>query len=277
MAPITEHTDELDGQPVFWRSAPGADGLPPVLYLHGTPTCSDDWLPFLERTGGVAPDMPGYGRSGKRGDLDFTMQGYGRWVERFLEHAGLDRVRLVVHDWGVVGLLWAMREPERVERLVVMDAVPLLAGYRWHAIARVWRTRGFGELLMGSTNRTTLKLLGRVPGLSSGPPDERLLDAILPYFDQGTQRAILHLYRTSPEDALAAAGADLHRITCPALVAWGDRDPYCPPRFAEQFAQALGGRARVLHEPGAGHWPWLDRPGIIDAVAAFLDGDDDGD
>ena len=51
-------------------------------------------------------------------------------------------MRLVVHDWGVVGLLWAMRHPERVERLVVMNAVPFLPGYRWHRTARIWRTRG---------------------------------------------------------------------------------------------------------------------------------------
>src|SRR5204862_101881 len=84
---------------------------PPVLYVHGVPTSSDDWIPFPERTGGVAPDLPGFGRSGKRGDLDYTMEGYERFLEAFLELVELDRVRLVVHDWGAVGLLWAMRFP----------------------------------------------------------------------------------------------------------------------------------------------------------------------
>ena len=159
MASISEHTDELDGQPLFWRTAPSPSGRDtPVLYVHGVPTSSDDWVPFLELTGGLAPDLPGFGRTGKRGDGDFTMAGYERFIGRFLEHAGIDRVRLLVHDWGSVGLLWAMRNPERVERLVVMNAVPFLPGYRWHRAARVWRTRGVGELLMGAANRTTLKL-----------------------------------------------------------------------------------------------------------------------
>ena len=48
MAEVTSHTADLDGQPVFWRTAPGAD--PPVLYVHGVPTNSDIWVPFLERT-----------------------------------------------------------------------------------------------------------------------------------------------------------------------------------------------------------------------------------
>ena len=56
--------------PVFWRSAPATGGGATPLYLHGVPTSSDDWVPFLERTGGIAPDLPGFGRSGKPGYLE---------------------------------------------------------------------------------------------------------------------------------------------------------------------------------------------------------------
>jgi pimeloyl-ACP methyl ester carboxylesterase len=97
-----------------------------------------------------------------------------------------------------------------------------------------------------------------------------LADTVWPYFDQGTQRAILRLYRTSPERRLAQAGEDLHRITCPALVIWGDQDRYIPPRFAEAYADALGGETRVEHLEDAGHWSWYDRPDVVATVAAFL-------
>jgi pimeloyl-ACP methyl ester carboxylesterase len=276
MASISEHTDELDGQPLFWRTAPSATGQAPVLYVHGVPTSSDDWVPFLERTGGLAPDLPGFGRTGKRGDGDFTMEGYERFIGRFLEHAGVDRVRLLVHDWGVVGLLWAMRNPERVERLVVMNGVTFLPGYRWHRTARIWRTRVAGEVLMGSTNRTTLRISLREARADHGPMPRHFIDEIMSHFDPGTQRAILRLYRSSPEDKLAAAGADLGRLDCPALVVWGDRDPYMPPRFADAYAAALGGPTSVRHIPDAGHWPWLERPELIDEIATFLDDDGDG-
>src|SRR6185312_2307664 len=105
--------------PVFWRTAPvpaGAAATP--LYLHGVPTSSDDWVPFLQRTGGVAPDLPGFGRSGKPGYLSYTMEEYDRFLERFLDERELDRVALVVHDWGAVGLLTAQRLPERIARVV---------------------------------------------------------------------------------------------------------------------------------------------------------------
>jgi pimeloyl-ACP methyl ester carboxylesterase len=258
MSPVAEHEHALYDQPLFWRSAEGAD--PPVLYLHGVPTSSDDWVPFLERTGGLAPDLPGFGRTGKRGDGEYTMAGYDRFVESFLDHVEVDRVRLVAHDWGAVGLLWAQRHPERVERLVLIDAVPLLPGYRWHRLGRLWRMRAVGEVTMGLSSRWAARRFL--------PP--ALADQAWAHFDQGTQRAILHLYRSTPEDALARAGLDLGRIDCPALVVWGDRDPYLDPAFADAYASALGGETEVLHLHDAGHWPWHERPDAIDRVATFL-------
>jgi pimeloyl-ACP methyl ester carboxylesterase len=258
MAAVTEHTDTLNDQPLFWRSAEGAH--PPVLYLHGVPTSSDDWVELLERTGGLAPDLPGFGRTGKRGDGDYTMRGYDAFVEAFLDRLEVDRVRLVVHDWGAVGLLWAQRFPERVERLVVINAIPLLAGYRWHRIGRLWRMPAVGEMAMGLATRWAWRR--ELP--------ERVVDEAWPHFDQGTQRAILRLYRSSPEDALARAGLDLGTVGCPALVVWGDSDRYIPSGFAESYADALGGEAKILHLPDAGHWPWFDRPDVIDRITAFL-------
>jgi len=256
---IDVHADELDGLPVVWRTAPGGD--PPVLWLHGVPDSSELWTPFLRRSGGFAPDLPGFGRSAKRGDLDYSIAGYADWLERFCAHAGLDRIRLAMHDWGVVGLALAQRAPERIERIVAIDTVPLLPGYRWHPFARVWRTPVVGEIAMG---------------LAVGPVVRRLLPAgraepVLEHFDPGTQRAILRLYRASPPEALADAGRELGSVTAPALVLHGQGDRYVPRRFADGLAAALGD-GRAEHVTGAGHWPWLNRPELVDRVGSFLDG-----
>jgi pimeloyl-ACP methyl ester carboxylesterase len=259
---VSEHTGIVGESEVLWRKALTRTGRAPVLYVHGVPTDGDDWLPFLKETGGFAPDLPGFGRSGKRGDLDYSMEGLGRFVEAFADARGLARVRLVVHDWGAVGLLFAMRAPERIERLVIIDAIPLLPGYRWHRVARIWRRRGAGELFMGGTSATAIGVL--VPDLK---PRARL---IAERFDQGTQRAILRLYRSAPEDVLARAGEQLGRIACPALVVWGARDPYIPPSFAQAYADALpDATARVIDD--AGHWPWLQEPGLVREVSSFLE------
>src|ERR1700689_1278235 len=88
--PITEHTAQLGELPIFWRSAPPAGGEEeggpaPVLYLHGVPPNSDDWVDFLERSGGLAPDLPGFGRSGKPGHFDYSIPGYARFLEQYLD------------------------------------------------------------------------------------------------------------------------------------------------------------------------------------------------
>ncbi len=302
--PPTEHTAHIGELPVFWRSAPPPDGdggRAPVLYLHGVPTNSDEWVGspersgeparrwwrrwpwthprpgvdarvgFLERTGGLAPDLPGFGRSGKPGHFDYSIPGYVRFLEQYLDLVEVPRVRLVVHDWGAVGLAFAQRHPERIERVVVMNAVPLLPGYRWHRTARLWRTPLLGELAVGATVRPVLRRATREANVTPGPLPEAWLDTVLDHFDQGTQRAILRLYRSASPEVLAWAGAELHRLEAPALVVWGLRDPYIPAHFAGDYARALP-RAELLELPDAGHWWWLDRPDAVERVIAFLEG-----
>jgi pimeloyl-ACP methyl ester carboxylesterase len=265
---VKDETGEIDGLPVFWRSAQAAHTSVPV-YLHGVPNNSDEWLEFLQRSGGLAPDLPGFGRSGKPGSLSYTIAEYDRFLERFLQFVGVERVSLVMHDWGGVGLAFAQRRPERVERLVLINAVPFLPGYRWHRTARIWRTPLLGELAMGTTYRPMLRLFSRESNVTPGPMPEAWLDSVIDHFDQGTQRAILRLYRSSPPEVLEAAGAQLGRLQMPALVLWGMQDPYIPASFGEAYAGALG-KAELVELPDAGHWPWLDRPEVIGRVVDFL-------
>jgi pimeloyl-ACP methyl ester carboxylesterase len=269
MAGIELHEAEIDGVPVVWRSAP-RDGTP-VLWLHGVPNSSEMWTPFLERAGGIAVDLPGFGRSGKSGALDYSIAGYATFIERFLDHLDIDRVSLAMHDWGGVGLAFAQRRPERVERLAAIAVVPFLPGFRWHRVARLWRTPVVGELTMGFTSLRTLRLATR--DANAQPLPASFHEAVMRHFDHGTQRAILRLYRSASPAALAAAGADLGTVGAPALVVWGDRDPYLQAAsLAEDLAAALGCATEVLHFPDAGHWPWLDDPAAISGVTDFLDG-----
>jgi pimeloyl-ACP methyl ester carboxylesterase len=279
VAEVSDQLGEIDGIPVFWHGAPApaaATSAPaaPPLYLHGVPTNSDDWLPFLARTGGLAPDLPGFGRSGKPGFLRYTIPEYEGFLARFLDDRGVRRASIVMHDWGAVGLAFAQRHHERVDRLVVINAVPFLPGYRWHRIARAWRTPVLGELLMGITTRRTLRLALRDGELPHGPLGEAMLDSTFDHFDQGTQRAILRLYRSSPPEVLTAAGLELASLLKPALVIWGMTDPYIPAHFARDYADALGAR-ELLELPDAGHWPWLDRPDLLDTVARFVGAEPD--
>ncbi|HEX6713772.1 MAG TPA: alpha/beta hydrolase [Thermoleophilaceae bacterium] len=243
-----------------------------IVYLHGVPESGDMWRPFVERTGGDAPDMPGFGRSDKPASGDYSFRALGRWFSDYTK--GLDSFSLVLHDWGAVGLLTAMERPEALERLVIIDAVPFLPGYRWHPVARIWRRRGAGELFMGLSSKWAMRLLAERQNATQIPESvlKEGIDGIWKYFDHGTQRAILRLYRSANEDKLAEAGRELGKITAPALIVWGAKDPYLDPKWAHGYADALGGPAEVEIVEDAAHWPWYEQPRVIDRVAAFLAG-----
>ena len=270
MAAVEEAELRVDGIRVFYRRVAGAGT--PTVYCHGNPTHGEDWLPFLERGGpAIAIDMPGWGRSDHPDAtrFDYSMYGLSAFLERCLDELGVGRRKLVIHDWGCLALIGAQRRPELVEKLVVINAVPLLPGYRWHWVAQIWRRRPLGELANATTTRSSMALVMRQSRGDRGPMSPEFVDMVWSHWDKGTGDATLALYRHADPGRLARAGGGLSRLTCPSLVIWGDRDPYLPTRFAEAHAAVLPD-SRLQIAGGAGHWPWIDDPSLVDDVVAFV-------
>jgi pimeloyl-ACP methyl ester carboxylesterase len=268
---ISETFREVAGIRIFCREVAG-DG-PPAIFVHGNPTHSADWIAFLERIEGpaVAFDLPGFGRSDRPDPtvFDYSVGAYSDLIADLFVQLAPGGYRLVVHDWGVLGLVAAQQDPGKALGLVVINAVPLNAGYRWHWAARIWRRRGPGEAANALSTKRGMALVLRLarPGRKSMP--RGFVEMVWSGWDAGMRRAILGLYRSADPEVLAAAGARLGDITCPALVVWGVGDPYLPAREARAFAAALPGSELVELER-AGHWPWIDRPELVDRVVAFL-------
>jgi pimeloyl-ACP methyl ester carboxylesterase len=258
---LASHNDELDGLPVFWRER-GGEGTP-ALYLHDVPLSADEWAPFLAADPGpaVAVDLPGFGRTGKPGSLPYDLPFYDAWLERFLDWRELDRVHLVMHGWGALGLLLAQRLPERVERIALIAPVPFLPGFRWHRTARLLSVPVVGEVLVGAiTRRRFLRAL----------PSE-LGEEAWRQFDPGTQRAVLRLLRNAPEHVLVRAGEHLGDVSPDALIACGESDPYIDADFADEYGARMPG-ATVVRIAAGGHWPWLDDDQVVGQVVSFLRG-----
>ena len=273
MAPnrIEEGALLVDGVQAFYRRVAG-EGTPTV-YCHGSPTHGEDWLPFLERGGpAIAIDMPGWGRSDRPDPdrFDYTMYGLSAFLDRCFDQLEIGPHNLVVHDWGGLALIGAQRRPELVNRLVVINSVPLVPGYRWHWIARyIWRRRLIGEFVNATTTKQSMALIMRqARGDRSAMPPE-FVDMVWRYWDKGTSRALLPLYRHADPDRLAEAGKDLGRLDCPALVLWGDRDPYLSTDLARKYVERLP-NAELKLLPGAGHWPWIDDPLVVNSALEFL-------
>lgn len=270
--PIETGSVQVDGLEIFFRRVPG-DG-PPAVFVHGVPSHSADWLPFLERGAGpaIAFDLPGFGRSDRPdpSQFDSSMHSYAAFVQRLLGELGIGEYRLVVHDWGSVGLIAAQEAPERVLKLCVINAVPLTPGYRWHRTARIWRTRRLGELSTRAFNKRGLALGLRESRGDWSKHDPEFVDMIWDGLDRGTFDSILRLYRSADPDELARAGARLGELEAPALVVWGMKDRYLPTRFGADFAAALP-NAELLELPEVGHWPWTEDASVIDRVTSFID------
>lgn len=99
----------------------------PFLFLHGNPTWSYLWRNVIPSIGPlgrcVAPDLIGMGKSDNP-KIDYTFFEHARYVDEFIDSLGLDRVTLVLHDWGsALGFHWARRHPERVKAIVFMEAI----------------------------------------------------------------------------------------------------------------------------------------------------------
>jgi pimeloyl-ACP methyl ester carboxylesterase len=268
---VEERELVLDGVRVFYRRVLG-DGVP-IVYCHGNPTHGEDWLPFMERGIGpsIAIDMPGWGRSDRPdpGRFDYSMHGLSAFLERCLDELGVGQRKLVVHDWGSLALIGAQRRPQLVEKLVLINAVPLLPGYRWHWVAQVWRRRPLGEIANATTTRWSMSQTMRQARGDRGPMPPEFVDMVWHHWDKGTQAATLALYRHADPPRLAAAGRDLNKLTCPSLVLWGDRDIYLPLKFGQAYAQALP-NAEFEAIEGVGHWPWIDDQRVIDRVLSFI-------
>lgn len=100
----------------------------PVLFVHGNPTSSYLWrnvLPAVAtatRRRGIALDLPGFGRSGKLADGNYTLDLYYRVLEGFIEKLGLKDLVLVLHDWGgPLGMMYAVRHRDNVKAVALME------------------------------------------------------------------------------------------------------------------------------------------------------------
>ncbi len=245
-----------------------------VVFLHGNPGSSEDWRNLLGQVGAfgraVALDMPGFGRASKPRDFNYTVEGYARHLDGTLIHLGVHRAHLVLHDFGGPwGLAWAARRPERLGSVVLIN-IGLMPGYRWHYLARIWRTPLLGELFFAATTRTAFGL-----SLKHGNPRrlaKAMVDRMYRDLDWGTKRAVLRLYRATnnPGQMAEALGPLFRQLGVPTLVIWGAADPYLPVHYAERQREFFPNAQIVILER-SGHWPFADDPeGVADALLPFL-------
>jgi pimeloyl-ACP methyl ester carboxylesterase len=181
--PTFYRTVQVDGLSVFYREA-GPKDAPVLLLLHGLPSSSRMFEPLFARLSDsyhlVAPDYPGFGHSDWPDSRNFpyTFDRFAEITTHFTEALGLSRYTLYMQDYGgPVGFRMALVHPERVEALIVQDAVAHNEGLgaNWNARRDFWKDRAANEsklrtnLLSLATTRT--RHVGSDPNVERYDPD----------------------------------------------------------------------------------------------------------
>lgn len=260
--------ERLDGIAYRVAGPEDAEGLA-VLLVHGFPQSSWMWrhlLPALADAGyrAYAPDLPGYGDSPP--DLPGTWERKVEEIERFRTALGLDRVHLVVHDWGgLIGLRWAC-DHAGVAASIVMANTGFNPNWTWHDFGQTLRTPELGERLLESLGRNEFR---QVLAESSTGIDE---DAIDRYFvalaDAEHRQNVLDLFRSGDQEKLQPYEGELARLEVPGLVIWGEQDPWVGVEAGEHLQAQFEG-ADMVRLPDVGHFPFEDEPEVC--AKAVLD------
>lgn len=247
---------------VGYVEAGPADG-PPVLLLHGEPSWSylyRKMLPVLAAAGlrAIAPDLVGFGRSDKPGDMvDHTYARHVEWMRGFAFDAlDLRDVTLVGQDWGgLIGLRLVAEHPARFARVVASNT-GLPTGD--HDMPAVWHA--FREAIEKAQVLDVSRFVQS--GCKSPLPAEvrAAYDAPFPNeMYKAAPRAMPGLVPYRPDNPASAANRDawkvLTELDLPFLVAFSDGDPITGG-LAPVLQASLKGAQGLTHPviAGAGHF-----------------------
>ena len=268
------HWHDADGLRLHYTDEGDGD---PVICFHGEPT----WAYLYRKLVGplvaagqrvVCPDYPGFGRSDKPTDRGWYS--YDRHVEcvsGLLAALDLREATVVVQDWGgPIGLRWAVENPERVARLVILNT-GLFTGrvskgfMAWRDFAERNPDLPVGFVLQSAT--------------ATALPDEVVAayEAPFPTSESKAGAAQFPLLVPIANDqpgaaAMRAVADELSRWDKPALVAFSDGDPVFPyPKAGQAFCDLIPGAGEQLRIEGAAHFLQEDRgERIAAAILEFI-------
>lgn len=275
---ISEKSIEVGSLQWFYREANpvNASDKPPVLLLHGLPSQSYCWcelMPDLTEKGfrAIAPDWIGSGLSAKpdKRDFAYTPDAFIQALGDFLKTLEIERFYLVVQGFlGSVGLQYALRHPDQIERLAVLNT-PVSS-----AAKLPWQMQQWGLPLIGDMVTQDPLLVDRT--LEAGTRyqiEDKYLDVYRKPFLKSSDvgRSLMVTTKNlQMKQSMAEIESGYANWKQPTLIFWGMKDPWLPFTQAEQFANSLKNVEVVKLEEG-GHYPqehWSGK--VSEALLPFL-------
>jgi haloalkane dehalogenase len=256
----------------------------PVVMLHGNPTWSFYFRELITGLSSdcraIAPDHIGCGLSEKPDSRDygFSLANRAADLEAFMSRLGIEKnITLVLHDWGgAIGAAYAVRFPERICRLIVMNTAafrkpahkPLQPALRLlRALPRAAAPTVLGMNLFARGAAWTASARGLTAEVRRG--------LMAPYNSWHNRLATLRFVQDIP---LAPADPSygliqrveegLERLSGkPMLILWGEKDFVFDRDYLAEWIRRFPG-AEVHRFPAAGHYLLEDAPQAVVSLAA---------
>jgi pimeloyl-ACP methyl ester carboxylesterase len=231
----------------------------PVVFLHGIPTNSYLFAkaidPIAEERRVIAPDMVGYGNSQMTDDFDRSIRAQERMIRGLVADLDLGTVDFVGHDLGGgVGLRYAAREPDAVERLVLSNSVAYDS----------WPIKTITDLGLPESARenSVADVQGMLDGLFRNTlydedPDEAFIEAMKAPWN--SEKGVTSLVRAAVStNTCHTTEVDPREVTADTRLLWGLEDEFQPVQWAERLEADIGS-CELIGLEESNHWVPEDR------------------
>jgi len=263
---VSYHAVRIENLQIFYREA-GPTNAPVMLLLHGVPSSSRMYQPMLESSLSskyhfIAPDFPGFGHSSwpDAKEFNYTFDQLAQVTEEFVDALNLQHYTLFLHDYGgPVGMRMAVANPEKVDAIIIQNAVSHEEGLSslWGARRAFWNDRASHEADFRksflSLEATRNRYLGTSPYPERIDPDTWTDEFY--FLNQPGQADIqTHLFYDYQNNLKAYPTWQkwLREHQPPMLVLWGRYDPSFTVAGAEAYRKDVP--AAEVHILDAGHF-----------------------
>lgn len=234
----------------------------PLLLIHGIGGDADEWAfcfePFSRAHRVIAIDLLGFGRSDKP-LIDYTIAGFVEVVEQFLSGLKIERAAVLGESLGGwIASAFALKFPERVERLILVDAAGVWGDMKELPIDVRVSTRahlrdGF-RLLFYDKRMATDLLIDLAYELHLERGDGYTIDSVLRNQQDGRERL---------DEVIS-------QLSLPTLIVWGEQDEMIPLAVGRNLHRLIAG-SKLEVIPECGHLPALEKPAeFVRCVLEFL-------
>jgi len=262
------HFVHVDGATIHYQEF-GDISKPTLILIHGYTASVFSWhstAPRIAENGFhvIAIDLLGFGYSEKPTWFDYSITSQARMIARFMNRLGIGRATIVGSSYGgAVAATLALDYPERVEKLVLVDAVCNDA-VKNHPILKLASVPGLGEMitpfLVDSRRFLRHRMHGTLAAANHHLIDDNRINSVLrPLKAADAHRSLLATSRNWHADRIER---DAYLISQPTLIIWGEEDTVIPISDGHKLHDAiLNSRLVVLKD--CGHVPSEERPELF--------------